>query len=427
MARPGSTWPNMAPPGPTWLLLAALLVAGCAAPSGGDADPSPPAGGASRFLAPIELAGQGGPEPVVVFSPEGDRVYVAAQDPLGGNPTVWISKDGGATWSAKSPTAEGGGEVDLAAGPGGMLYLTQLGARGNVVSVSRDRGETWATAPLGGASQYFDREWLAVDAQGRAFVVAREFGQTASAGVARSDDRGLTFPPRGKAWTALDEPGEANGPLVAVGSAVHLVYVCRGAEAVCLATSRDGGLTWDQSVVAERGTNVANVYPALAATSRGLMVAWSDASDGALNVYVSTSSDGETWSRPQVVSPPGGTQTLPWLAARGETVWAVYLHADAELRATDCAEAANVGWTPHARPLDLDGTPREAAIPLTDAPVHTGIISPPVGVTCSGGSRDRNFGDFFTAAVAPDGKLVVAVSKDAGDASSTRDLVIRER
>ena len=361
-----------------------------------------------------------------MFSPEGDRIYVAAQDPNGGGPRVFISRDGGATFAVKRPTTEGGGEVDIAAGPGGMVYVTQLGARGNVVSVSRDRGETWSTSPLGGASQYFDREWLAVDGQGRVYVVAREFGQTASAGVARSDDRGLTFPPRGKAWTALDEPGEANGPLVAVGNAVHLIYVCRGGDTVCLSTSRDGGITWTQRVVAERRASVANVYPALAATGSGLLATWSDASEGALAVYVAHSSDGVSWSAPRRVSPEGGTSTLPWVAARGSVAWLVYLRVDRPLTATDCPDAAGAGWIPYAQPLTADGRAAGDAHALTRAPVHTGIISPPVGVTCSGGARDRNFGDFFTAVVSPSGKLIAAVSTDEGTPESTRNLIIRE-
>lgn len=408
----------------TLLLTLAILLAGCAVPGAPEPEPPTPAG--PRFL-PVQDLGQGGPEPVVAFSPEGDRVYIAAQDPEGGGPTVWISKDGGATWARKRPTTEGGGEVDIAAGPDGMVYLTQLGPRGNVVSVSRDRGETWQTAPLGGASQYFDREWLAVDQGGRVYVVAREFGQTASAGIARSDDRGLTFPPRGKAWTALDEPGDANGPLLAVGNAVHLVYVCRGGEAVCIATSTDGGLRWSHTVVAQRGASVANVYPAIAASGKGLLVAWSDASEGALAVYLSHSGDGDSWSTPRRVSPPGGTATLPWVAAKGDRAWVTYLRAEPALRATDCPDAARVGWVPHARPLTATGEPAGEAHALTPTPVHTGVISPPVGQTCSGAARDRNFGDFFTAAIGPDNKLIVAVSSDRGDPATTRDLVIRER
>ncbi|HUR68931.1 MAG TPA: sialidase family protein [Candidatus Thermoplasmatota archaeon] len=408
-------------------LLLVLLLAGCSTPGAKDGgSPTAPTASASRFLAP-QVMGEGGPEPVLAFSPEGDRLYLAAQDPEGGGPFVWVSKDGGATFDLKRPTQQGGGEVDLAAGPNGAVYLTQLGARGNIVSVSRDKGETWDSAPLGGASQYFDREWLTVDANGRAYLVAREFGTTASAGVARSDDRGLTWPPRGKAWTALDEPGEANGPLVAVGANVHLAYICRQGEAVCVSTTRDGGLTWSRAVVASRGTNAANVYPALASVGGALLVAWADASDGALAVYTSRSSDAASWSAPQRASATGGTAALPWLASRGGATWLVYLRADEAMAATDCAQAQGARWIPTAQPLDAQGAPQGEPMPLTTEPAHVGIVSPPVGQSCSGGARDRNFGDFFTAAISPPGKLVVAWSADTGTIASTRDIVVRER
>lgn len=410
-----------------------LLLAGCATPTfgggeGGGAEDGG-VGGEARFLPAYDL-GQGGPEPVVAFSPDGSRLYVAAQDPLGGGPRVWISSDGGEAWVEKRPTTQGGGELDLAAGPDGLVVVTQLGTTGNIVSVSRDHGETWSTSPLGGFTQYFDREWTAIDAQGRVYLVAREFsvaGST-SAGISRSDDRGASFQPYGKAWTALDEPGEANGPLLATGSELHLVFICRGGEAVCIASSRDAGVTWTQTLIADRGGNVANVYPAIASGAGGLLVVWSDATQGALAVHLAHSGDGgRTWSAPTQVSPEGGTATLPWIAARGSTAWVVYLHADGSLSATDCADAGAVGWTPHARPLSSRGEPAGDAVALTAEPVHTGVISPPVGQTCSGGGRDRNFGDFFTATLSPAGKLVVAVSADEGTPESTRDLVIRER
>lgn len=408
-------------------VLVLLILAGCATPGADekDGDGAPPTA-ASRFLAPQDL-GEGGAEPVVAYAPEGTHVYVAAQDAEGGSPRVWISDDHGATWTMTRPNAQGGGEVDVAAGPRGAVYVTQLGPRGNVVSVSDDHGATWQTAPLGGPSQYFDREWMAVDAQGRAYVVAREFGTTASAGVARSDDGGLTWPPRGKAWTTLDEPGEANGNMIAVGNAVHLVYICRGAEAVCVTTSRDGGLSWERNLVAQRGVGTANVYPSLAATSRGLVAAWSDATDGTLAVYVATSADGKSWSAPRRATPAGGTATLPWVAARGDVAWVAYLHTDKALRATDCGDATDAQWVPHAVPLGLDGAPRGEPSALTTTPVHVGVISPPVGQTCSGAGRDRFFGDFFTATVTPAGKLLVATSADDGTFAGTRDVVIRER
>lgn len=405
------------------LLLLVLVASGCTAPGAGDA--AQDAQDAPRFLAPVVL-GKGGPEPVVRLSPEGDVLYVAAQDAGGGSPHVWVSTDGGGTFVERRPNAVGGGEVDLATGSDGMVYLTQLGPRGNVVSVSRDHGRTWQTSPIGTQSQYFDREWLAVDSQERVFMVAREFGVNAAAGVARSDDRGVTFQPRGHAWSTVDEPGQANGNLVTRGTTLHLVYVCRDGLAVCVATSTDGATTFTRAVVAERSALVANVYPSLAATGDGLLVAWSDATSGALAVYTSTSRDGRSWTAPVRATPPQGTSTLPWVAARGDVAWLVYLHADAALAQTDSAAAQGAAWTPHALRLDLQGRPAGEPLPLAPEPVHRGVISPPVGQG-SATARDRNFGDFFTALVTPAGKLVAAYSTDEGSPETVRDVVVRER
>jgi hypothetical protein len=100
---------------------------------------------------------------------------------------------------------------------------------------------------------------------------------------------------------------------------------------------------------------------------------------------------------------------------------------DEAFRATDCAEAKGARWIPFGVELSSAGTPKGDAIPLTSEPVHVGIISPPVGQTCSGEARNRDFGDFFTATLSQQGKLIVAISADQGSAASTHDIIIRER
>lgn len=406
------------------LVVLALLVAGCA--SGGDEDPSDgpaPTGGAGAFTR-LDL-GAGGPEPIVVVSDDG-YVYVGAQDARGSGPRVWVSKDGGKSFAMKRPTPQGGGEVDLAAGPDGAVYLTQLGAQGNLISVSHDHGETWQTSPLGAQTQYFDREWLAVDAQGRAYALARQFGQAAAAGVSRSDDGGLTWLPQGYAWDAAREPGLANGNLLAKDGVLYLPYICRDGNGVCVATSRDAAVTWSQSLVVERpDVTTDNVYPTLAVSSSGVLVAWSDASDGRLGVYTSFSSDGRGgWSAPTKVSPPGTTASLGWVTARGGEAWVVYLTTEPSLKLTDDPAVQGKGWFPIARPVGARGDAPGAEIRITEEAVHTGVISKPIG---GNRVRDRNFGDFFTATLDSKGKLLVAVSSDKGTPESTRDLLFVEK
>jgi hypothetical protein len=408
------------------LALLALLLAGCAGTGDEGGAGATPRGGTGAQPIPFARTdlGAGGPEPVVAVADDG-YVYVGAQDARGGGPRVWVSADGGKTFSMKRPTTQGGGEVDLAAGPRGAVYLTQLGARGNLVSVSHDHGETWTTAPLGPQTQYFDREWLAVDAQGRVYALARQFGQAAAAGVSRSDDGGLTWLPQGYAWDAAREPGLANGNLVAAKGALFLPYICRDGQGVCVATSRDAAVTWTQSLVAERTGATDNVYPTLAVSSAGVLVAWSDATDGRLAVYTASSPDGRAgWTSPARVSPAGTTASLGWVTARGDEAWVVYLTTAARLSLTDEAGAEDASWYPVAVPLDARGANPGPEVRVADQPVHQGVISKPIG-----GSRvrDRNFGDFFTAALDAEGKLLVAVSMDQGSPESTRDLVFVER
>lgn len=414
------------------LALAVLALAGCAedsSPNGNGA--TPPASGAPgpRFEAPITLPGErGGPEPTIVMAPDDGTIFVAAQDPVGGGPRVWISRDGGTAWTEKRPTTEGGGEVSIAAGPGGFVVLTQLGQRGNVVSVSRDGGDSWTTAPLGSVTQYFDRQWAAIDERGSAYLLARVFSDRTSAAVSRSDDRGLTWLHRGNPWDADHEPGNANGNLLAAGGALWVPYVCRDAKAVCASVSRDRGVSWDQSLVVARDVGVDNVYPAIALLGATPVVTWSDASSGRLAVWSAVSTDGgASWSAPVRVSREDESATLPWVAADARSrAWIVYLSAQEDLRAADGKEAAQASWRVVAVPILDNGAPRTAGGPAWGESVHTGVLSRPVGRPSADAPFDRNFGDFFTAALTRAGKLVVAVSSDRGSPESIRASVIRE-
>ncbi|GEM_PF-6660424 len=404
------------------LLALALLLSGCASvgPSGSPTRATQATPGASAPFLATDL-GPGGPEPVVRLTPEG-ALAVAAQDPEGGGPRVWISHDQGATFALSRVNAQGAGEVDLAAASG-ALFVTQLGTSGNVVSVSKDGGQSWQTSPLGPQSQYFDREWLGVDDAGHVYIVSRPRGDNTASQVSRSDDNGLTFLPQGDPWDAAHEPGLTNGNLVPWSGGLSMPYVCRDGAGVCVATSKDKGVTWTRSLARESAAGVAHVYASLAATSSGLLVAWSEPVDGRLAVFASSSADGASWSAPVRVSGKGESALEPWPAARGGTAWIAYLSTDVPLDAGDASGAANARWTPMAARVDAHGAPQGAPRALTSGPVHPGPVSPPVG-RGGGAAPNRLFGDFFTAIVDSRGKLVVALEKDDGTAS--RDLVLRE-
>ena len=366
-------------------------------------------------------AAKRGPEPIVVVADEG-WVYVAAQDAKGGPPWFWASQDGGRTWRSARPSSQSGGEVDMAWGPRGMVYYTQLGPQGNVVSVSRDRGQSWTSTPIQSlTTQYFDREWVAVDPQGSAYIVARQFGslgQDTWAQSSRSDDGGVTFLAQGRVWDATREPGGGNGNLVWHAGGLLIPYVCRDVQGVCVATSRDRAQSWTQALVVERDVRTDNVYPVAAAAEGGrLLVTWSDASDGRLAVWVASSTDGgRSWSRPWKASADDESATMPWLATGGGRAWLVYLSTPTALQAADERAAEGALWTPMAARLDA-GAQQVAERGPVMGPVHEGVMSKPVGQ--GGGTFDRSFGDFFTAAVDRNGKLLVALVQTMGGRGDT--------
>lgn len=405
------------------VLLLVVLLAGCSTPGtsdGGKTDDEGPTGlPAPRFAAPVDPSGGrgGGPEPIVAVTDDG-WTYVAAQDAKGGQPWFWASQDG-RTWKSARPSQQSGGEVDMTWGPRGIVYFTQLGPQGNVVSVSRDRGQTWSSTPLQAlTTQYFDREWVAVDAQGSAYLVARQFGslgQDTWAQSSRSDDGGVTFVAQGRAWDATREPGGGNGNLVASSGGLVLPYVCRDVEGVCVATSRDRAQSWSQSLVVARNVRTDNVYPVAAVDGSRVLVAWSDASDGRLSVWVASSTDGgRSWSRPWKANDASESATMPWLAAGGGRVWLAYLSTPKDLASADADAAKGAEWTPVAARIDGQSVVERGPVM---GPVHVGVMSKPVGQ--SGGTFDRSFGDFFTAAVDRNGKLVVALVQTMNGQSAT--------
>lgn len=413
-------------------LLLALLAAGCAdAPGGSDegGGPGSDPAASSPFLAPVALGSAGGPEPIIAVAPDGS-VWVAAQDAGGGSPRVWISTDRGQSFVERRPSTLAGGEVDLAVASG-LAVVTQLGPGGNLVSYSRDKGATWQQSTFAGTN-YFERELVAIDGRGSIYLASR-FGIRAITGqptsedatVARSDDGGVTFVPGGRIWDADHEPGLSIGNMIAYGSTVAVAYNCRDGYGVCFAKSVDRGLTWTQRLVVERGVDVTNYYPVLAADGDRIVVVWSDASEERLAVWASISRDqGGSWSSPTRVSEPAGSSTLPWVAASAGRTWVVHLFSDLPLTDAGAAEAEGAQWLAKAARLEADGTVVERAL-LVEGPVHDGVISKPLGRPGQGGPFDRRFGDFFTVATDSAGRAYVAVQRTTG--SATIDLVVVER
>lgn len=410
-------------------ILVVALLAGCASGPSGTSQTNPTGstdGSEARFAAPLDLSGpQGGPEPLVVVGDDG-AIWVAAQDAGGGPPHVWVSRNGGKSFTESRPAGVSGGEVDISVG-GGVAFVTQLGPGGNVVSYSRDHGATWSQSRFAGTN-YFERELVLVD-RGSAYLVSR-FGITGLTGqptttddasVARSDDGGITFVPAGRAWDADHEPGTTIGNMISFSSGIGMGYNCRDVHAICFARSSDRGASWTQHLIAARNVAVDNVYPIVASSGSRISVVWSDASNGRLAVWGATSADGGvSWSSPAQLSEATETATLPWIGMGGGRTWIAYLSTSVALTDAGSAPAKAAKWYAKAARMGDDLGIQERALVLPD-PVHNGLISKPVG-NPGNPERDRSFGDFFTIAVTGDGKPLVAVVVTTDGAS--RDLLV---
>jgi hypothetical protein len=80
---------------------------------------------------------------------------------------VWSSDDDGRSWrfhagpgGVGSPTILGGGDTDLAIGPGPEVYVTGLTLANVTLAASCDNGETFTTNPVSNAGTVEDRQWI---------------------------------------------------------------------------------------------------------------------------------------------------------------------------------------------------------------------------------------------------------------------------
>lgn len=402
------------------LVLAALVLvvlAGCISPDAPGATRNTPWGGADapRF-ALTEIPGSGATsEPSIGVDGKG-AIYVSAPQGLPSASKLWKSEDGGATWKdltdAANPTPLGGGDTSIAIGPDDSAYVTDLWAGSATISSSHDGGRTWFQSPIASEVPYYDREWNAVDNEGRAYFLGRTFTPGAAAWVSRSDDGGRTWIHAGNPW--INPEGEnQDGPLIVNPKTDELavVYNCPG-PAVCVSISKDQGATWRETIAAKTKGNVGNDFAGLAADRAGnWYVAYAETVEKGTEVKVAMSRDGKSWSAPQTLTPEPGTRVFPWIVAGDEGRVAIaWYDTPVAGDMNDKAQMAGANWdVVIAYGLDAASpAPTYRSAALTPAPVHAGTISTQ-GLTPDG--PDRSLGDFFTLAVDPDGHVHAAFMK----------------
>ena len=302
-------------------------------------------------------------EPAIMVDPHNPQHVVVAWQI---NASIAYSQDGGATWTTAQNTAPKeyrvSGDVSVAYDAKGRAFLCYIafdklgtsqywaqGATRNGIWVRRspDGGKTWDDPPgtvIAHESTpnipFEDKPWIVADTggphAGNLYVGWTQFTLTASDLLfERSTDGGATWSKPIKLNTKSGLPRDDNGALegfhgvVAPDGALYTVWNDR--DGIMMAVSHDGGQTFtkDRRIIPAgpayfgiSGVQRTNGFPQIGLDPRKggkLYVAWSDYTNGDVDVFVAASTDhGLTWSKPvRVNSDPlhnGADQFFQWLA-----------------------------------------------------------------------------------------------------------------
>jgi hypothetical protein len=305
-------------------------------------------------------------EPAIAVNPKHpQQAVVAWQVPA----SAAYSQDGGQTWKVAEGTAPKNyrvsGDVSLAYDASGHAILCYIafdklgstnywarGATRNGIFTRRslDGGKTWeqdAHTVISHESTpdipFEDKPWIVADTAGphagNLYIGWTHFTLADSELMfSRSTDGGITWSSPIKLSSVPGLPRDDNGALEGfhgvVGPDGVLYTIWDARDGIMMATSHDGGASFskDRLIIPAgpgyfgiTGVSRSNGFPQIGMDMRGgkhggkLHVAWSDYSNGDVDVFVSSSADyGKTWSAPVRVNTDlihnGNDQFFQWMA-----------------------------------------------------------------------------------------------------------------
>lgn len=300
------------------LVLAALLVAGCAAPTPAPApgrEAPPPA--ALSFRAPVEVAPKPNPqvESFLATSPDGETLLACLHGDFRAPPPTYASRDGGSSWTrVEVGGLVASGDCDVAMGHDGAWHVLATLLAGAGVATSRDEGRSWtsshlAAPPTNGA---VDRPWLAAAGERLVLAYMPLFLQPGVLAFTRSEEGGATWsPPR---HLTRPEPGRthvSHGQFLVVdqGETLRIPLLQydptrRGVAHFSFALSEDAGASWTLVPVAGPVEAVLATPVSVAQAADGTLFWTYLAPNGteAVDLLAMVSRDGgASWSGPRAV------------------------------------------------------------------------------------------------------------------------------
>ncbi|GAA3694888.1 sialidase family protein [Nonomuraea antimicrobica] len=294
------------------------------------------------------------------------------------------------------------------------LALNDAGGAGGAVSgaavlVSRstDGGLTWGAPVTAASGGDLDKSWAVCDNaaasphHGRCYVVFDDHGAGNAIKVARSSDGGLTW-----AVTETSATGLGGQPVVRPGGAVVVPYLSNDGE-IRSFRSRDGGATWDESVLVSYvqrhpvagGLRAAPLPSAETDADGTVYVAWHDCrfqiGCAGNDIVLSRSATGAAWGDVLRVTKDGGDHFIPGLGVDRASAGGRARLAVAYYRLPEAA------CTPATCRLTVAYTSSTNGGASWSAPVE---LHGPMAVDwLAAGAQGRTAGDYLSTSVVPGG------------------------
>lgn len=385
------------------------------------------------FISEIPDSAGEGFEPHILAGPSvsGEEwIYIDSPTGIGGGQSgnLWISKDHGGSWGshAYGRNALGSGDSFTAIAGDGTIYYTDLYLWSSTIDTSKDGGETWIRNPLATVTRVGDRQWL-----DRGPTVGTFPGAQAESLYMIYNDipQGLViqraqWTTRGFIWTMGNNriPVSTN-----VGSRDHFcvdkvdgtIYLPnKEGNNIAVYVSKDGADSFTRYEVLSTDEDVQNIFIASDVDMEGnVYLTWSTQE----NVFMAVSTDrGAQWNIQQVTD-TNGTRVFPWITVGDPGRVALTWYETTEELDLSSDEKKNASWGIYAA-ITEDGLSDNSSFiitPILDY-VHTGSIR----TTGTGGSSDRDLGDFFTCDVDDYGRLIVTFGMDGDDGPDARRSVV---
>ena len=328
----------------------------------------------------VEHLGAPAREPMIVEHPSGAQ-FVSGYG--ASRPTLWKSRDRGATWrrvnvGSEAQGAVGNSDVDLAVARDGTIYFVTMGfnrrtneGTGIAVGVSWDVGATWSWTTVS-KSRFDDRPWIAVAPDGTAHliwndgcgvnhVVSRDQGVSWKKGPRIHNQGGsshLATGPNGEVSVRIT-PWSASGNKHDEG--VDLIAVSTDGGATWQKHAAPGQREWPSPVDNKPGTIQRWVEPLAWDVQGDLYSLWTDRT----GVWLARSTDrAVTWTQWRLTETTDVAH-YPYLIARGK----------GELAATwFTGSAETLQW--HVARIDIGGHDSRPRI-MESSPLRADSWDPP--------------------------------------------------